>query len=109
MISLEKQVSQRLQSDRHLDVLRVSQEQRRTLDIEKEKLLKEAKAWSPDQNVNWSQLAREYGITLPNGGQLMKEENNIPSASIQQRRLRKPRRCKKRVKSTNITHPHVSN
>ena len=71
-----------------------------THDIDKEKLLGEARTWLPDRDVNWSELAREYGIQSSNGGQMIKEflrQNDIPAASIQQRSSRAPRRCKKRV------------
>lgn len=61
-----------------------------TLNINKEKLLGEARTWSHDKSINWSQLAREYGIQYI-------WQNDIPAASIQQRSQRKPRRCKRRV------------
>ena len=76
--------------------------------VDKEKLLEVARSWSPDEDVNWSQLAREYCIKSPNGGQIFKEylkENNIPAASIRQRTSRAQRRCKKRIGGTNLTIP----
>ena len=80
-----------------------------THDIDKEKLLGETRTWLPDRDVNWSELAREYGIQSSNGGQMIKEflrQNDIPAASIQQRSSRAPRRCKKRVNAcSNITMP----
>ena len=76
--------------------------------VDKEKLLEVARSWSPDEDVNWSQLAREYCIKSPNGGQIVKEylkEKNIPAASIRQRTSRAQRRCKKRIGGTNLTIP----
>jgi hypothetical protein len=59
-----------------------------TFHIDKEKLLHEAQLWPNDKDVNWSKLARDYGLMSSNGGQMIKEfleENNIPAASIYQR------------------------
>ena len=56
-----------------------------TLQIDKDKLLHEARLWPDDKDINWSKLARDYGLNSPNGGQIIKEfleENNIPAASI---------------------------
>ena len=73
------------------------------------RVLTETQAWSPDEQINWSQLAREYGITSPNGGQLIKEflrENNIPTAKINQRPSRAMCRCKGKVSAgSSITLP----
>ena len=71
-----------------------------TLRIDKEKLLEEARTWTPDKIINWSQLARDYGMEARNGGQMVKEYlkvHSIPAASIQQRPSRAHRRCKKKV------------
>ena len=71
-----------------------------TLSIDKEKLLQEARTWSPDKVINWSQLARDYGMEALNGGQMVKEYlkvHSIPAASIQQRPSRAQRRCKKKI------------
>ena len=80
-----------------------------SITLDKEKLLGEARTWLPERNVNWSQLAREYGIQSSNGGQKIKKflwQTDIPAASIQQRSSRAPRRCKRRVSAgTNITMP----
>jgi hypothetical protein len=62
-----------------------------TLHVDKEKLLHEAQLWPIDKDVNWSKLARDYGLMSSNGGQMNKEfleENNIPAASIYQRPCR---------------------
>ena len=53
------------------------------LAIDQVKLLEEAKSWSADQKINWSQLARNYGLTGDNGSQTIKEfltEQNIAAA-----------------------------
>ena len=66
--------------------------------VKKENLLQEALSWPPDKVVNWSQLARDNGLSCSNGGQMIKEylrNNNIPAANNNQRPLRAARRCKK--------------
>ena len=53
-----------------------------------ESLLAEAQTWIDDATVNWSSLARQYGIMKPNGGQLVKDflrAHDIPAASKEQR------------------------
>ena len=40
--------------------------------VDKENLLQEAQSWSPTQNINWSELARRYGLNKKNGGQCIK-------------------------------------
>ena len=63
------------------------------LEIDQDKLLQEAGEWQEDANINWSQLARRYGLTKANGGQVMKEylvEHGIPAAQINQRTRRAP-------------------
>ena len=80
-----------------------------TLQIDTQRVLTEAQAWSPDEQINWSQLAREYGITSPNSRQLIKEflrENNIPTAKIKQTPSRAMCRCKRKVSAgSSITLP----
>lgn len=79
-----------------------------TLEIDKENLLHEAETWAADKNINWLQLARDYGLASPNGGQIIKEflaENNIPAACINQRPLRAKRRCLKKVGSEGTSFP----
>lgn len=71
-----------------------------TLEIDKEKLLAEAASWRPDTKVNWSSLARQYGIQAANGGQMIKEylqEHNVPVASTPQRPHRSERRSKRKL------------
>lgn len=79
------------------------------LEIDKEKLLREAQTWSSNEAINWSHLAREYGVYSSNGGQMLKEylqQHEIPAASIHQRLSRAPRRSKKRISAcSNITMP----
>ena len=59
--------------------------------------------------VNWSQLARDYGLETANGGQIIKEylgEHGIPAARINQRPSRAPRCCKKKMNdTTTVTLP----
>ena len=38
------------------------------LAIDKEELIQEARTWTPDEKVNWSQLAARYGLTASNRG-----------------------------------------
>ena len=70
-------------------------------------LLEEASHWTEDEKVNWSELARRYGIDKPNGGQIIKEilaEKGHPAAM----RMERPNRAKRRSKCTtksNITFP----
>ena len=73
-----------------------------TREINKEKLLQEAEAWPADKCVNWSQLARDYGLNTPNGGQIIKEllaEHNIHAALRNQRPSRAKRRCLRKIGS----------
>ena len=47
-----------------------------TLPLQKsiqDELLLKASSWGENEVVNWSALAREYGLTSPNGGQSIKE------------------------------------
>ena len=76
--------------------------------IAQTQLLEEAASWPPDKRVNWSSLAREYGIHALNGGQILKEflqEHNVPAALIVQRATRAPRRCKKKLGSGKVSFP----
>ena len=53
-----------------------------------EELLTEARSWSADKIVNWSSVARRYGLTKANAGQSVKEflrNHGIPAASVEQR------------------------
>jgi hypothetical protein len=63
-----------------------------------EDLLKRAYAWGENEVVNWSKLARDYGIATSNGGQSIKEflsGYNIPVALQEQRTQRSVRRRRK--------------
>ena len=63
-----------------------------------EDLLTEARSWKSDETVNWSDLARRYGITKPNGGQSMKEflrDHDIPAAFGEPQHERSHRRKRK--------------
>ena len=78
------------------------------LEVNKENLLQEARTWEPEKTVNWSKLAREYGVSVPNGGQIVKEllaEHNIPAASIHQRPTRAKRRCLKKIGVSSVPFP----
>ena len=71
-------------------------------------MLHEAESWPEDKDVNWSQLAREYGLNSPNGGQIIKvflEQSNIPAAYINQRPSRAKRRCIKKVDGEGLSFP----
>ena len=62
------------------------------------RLLEEARAWPADQVINWSEVARRYGVTKPNGGQYVKEvlaKFGIIAATQNQPPQRKPRRARK--------------
>ena len=62
------------------------------------RLLEEARAWPADQVINWSEVARRYGVTKPNGGQYVKEvlaKFGIIAPTQNQRPQRKPRRARK--------------
>ncbi|KAL5494061.1 hypothetical protein EMCRGX_G015332 [Ephydatia muelleri] len=62
------------------------------------RLLEEARAWPADQVINWSEVARRYGVTKPNGGQYVKEvlaKFGIIAATQNHRPQRKPRRVRK--------------
>ena len=63
-----------------------------------EDILAKASAWSDNETVNWSSLARQHGITKPNGGQSVKEflrDHNIPAASKEECEGRSLRRKRK--------------
>ena len=48
-------------------------------------ILEKAKTWSVDESINWSDLARQHGIMVKNGGQSIKEflrEHNNYSGCI---------------------------
>ncbi len=79
-----------------------------SVDVDMEKLLQGASAWSPTEEINWSKLARKYGLTTANGGQVIKEillDHNIPVASISQRNTRASRRPRKKLKRSRVSFP----
>ena len=41
--------------------------------INTDRLLQEAKSWSPTESINWSAIGTNYGLTSPNRGQILKE------------------------------------
>jgi hypothetical protein len=62
-----------------------------------ESLLAEAQLWSENECVNWSELARRYGLTQSNGGQSIKEflrDHNIAAASRHECQRSARRKCK---------------
>ena len=64
---------------------------------DQQSLLEEARSWLPEQKVNWSELAKQYGIQKQNGGQIIKEwlkKYNIPTANKQNIEQRKTARKK---------------
>ncbi len=79
-----------------------------SVEVDTEKLLQEARAWPPAEKVNWSELAKRYGQTTCNGGQLIKGflcDHNIPAASISQRNTRAPRRPRKKLRRSRVSFP----
>lgn len=71
------------------------------LAINKEELLRKARMWTPEEDVNWSQLAAKYGLITSNRGQVIKEflkGENIPATFAVQRPTNTPRRPKKKFK-----------
>ena len=63
-----------------------------------DELILKAQSWGENEVINWSALAREYGIAGPNGGQSIKEflrEHSIPAAFEEQRMQRSARRKRK--------------
>ena len=65
------------------------------LEIDKEKLLQEAKTWEAGQSINWSQLGTKYGLQAANRGQVIKEflaDQGIEAAQTNQRSQRASRR-----------------
>ena len=53
--------------------------------IDTERLLEEANSWTDDQQINWSEVARKYGLQKQNGGQMIKcylADQNISAAMI---------------------------
>ena len=69
-----------------------------SLTIETVQLLDEARTWSADQKVNWSELARKYGLHQKNGGQTIKEflaANGVPLATKTMVSRRDRRKSKK--------------
>ena len=74
---------------------------------DQQSLLEEARSWLPEQKVNWSELAKQYGIQKQNGGQIIKEwlkKHNIPTANKQNKEQRKNRRARKKLPG-NIPFP----
>ena len=73
--------------------------------FDKDALVDEAKTWSDDQQVNWTQLAGRYGVTGSNRGQKVKEfleTQEIPAAMIKRQVVR---RAKLRLPGREITYP----
>ena len=70
-------------------------------------LLQEASEWQENEDINWSELARQHGINKPNGGQLVKEilaDQGVPAALKTTRQNRAPRRSKLTTKN-NVAFP----
>ena len=64
----------------------------------KEALLQEAETWGADQPINWTQLARAYGLKKANDGQTIKEflrEHGV--AAAMNRKHQSTRRKRKRL------------
>lgn len=69
------------------------------IEIDKEQLLVEANMLTPEEKINWSEIASRYGLTSPNRGQIKEflREHIIPVAMATERTARAPRRAKKRL------------
>ena len=77
--------------------------------FDKDALLDEAKTWSDDQQVNWTQLAGRHRVTGFNRGQIVKEflESQAIPAAITKRQV--VRRAKLRLPGGEITYPtHIT-
>ena len=78
------------------------------LGINKDQLLQEAQSWQPNQQVNWTQLGKKYGLTTPNCGKIIKEylaEQGIPAACVDQCTQRAQRRSKKQLPGGKVSIP----
>ena len=64
---------------------------------EKERLLSEAQEWSENETVNWSEVARRYGLTDANGGQTVKEFLKEKDIGIARQTTPSARRTRKRL------------
>lgn len=70
------------------------------LEFDKDRLMQESSQWDELAKINWSELARNYGITKPNGGQIVKEflaQQGVAAAQINQHPTRTPRRSKRKM------------
>ena len=79
-----------------------------TFTIDKDQLLREARSWQPNEQVNWSQLGLRYGLSMPNRGQFLKEylaEQGIQAVHNNQCKHRAPRRSKKRLPGGKVSFP----
>ena len=66
------------------------------LDIDQKALLEEASTWEKDKEINYSEVARRYGLTTQNGGQSIKEfleESGVrlPAKTRERERVRRKR------------------
>lgn len=99
---VELKGKKRKNDDRDEDMPPAKRTHTGNLDVEEhntvvQNLLEEAQSWSPNKVVNWSDLARQCGITRHNGGQVLKEimkKHGIVAASISQREQRRKRRSR---------------
>ena len=99
---VELKGKKRKNDDRDEDMPPAKRTHTGNLDVEEhntdvQNLLEEAQSWSPNKVVNWSDLARQCGITRHNGGQVLKEimkKHGIVAASLNQREQRRKRRSR---------------
>lgn len=64
-------------------------------------MLQQARGWSDNENVTWSDVAREYSVDKEITRQLVKEflsDHAIPAAKIEQCNNRRARRSKPTIK-----------
>ena len=76
-----------------------------SLPCDKDALLDEARTWSDDQTVNWTQLAKRYGVEGDNAGQSVKEYLASQSISAAMKKRQIIRRAKLRLPGGEITYP----
>ena len=68
-------------------------------------LLDEARTWSEDQTINWTQLAKQYKVEGDNAGQVVKEYLESQSIPAAMKKRHVIRRAKLRLPGGEITYP----
>ena len=68
-------------------------------------LLVEAKTWTADEQINWTQLAGRYEVTGPNRGQIVKEFLELEGIQAAMTKRQIIRRAKLRLPGGEVTYP----